>query len=135
MLKETQIAELKCAAAPSIRFVSAPLGMPAPRPSLGSLSGNGVGEKGATAIAAVLNETKITKLKCATTPECSPFCQRPLTRTCPLALPASPTLCSIWGNKIGDKGASALAAVLKETRITQLECAAAPECCVCVSAR
>ena len=39
--------------------------MPAPRPSLGSLSGNDVGEKGATAIAAVLNETKITKLKCA----------------------------------------------------------------------
>ena len=37
-------------------------------------------------------------------------------------------LCSLWRNVIGDKGASALAAVLKETQITNLECAAAPEC-------
>ena len=35
-------------------------------------------------------------------------------------------LCSLWGNVIGDKGASALAAVLKETQITTLGCAAAP---------
>ena len=35
-------------------------------------------------------------------------------------------LCSISGNKIGPEGASALAAVLKETQITKLKCAAAP---------
>jgi hypothetical protein len=34
-------------------------------------------------------------------------------------------LCSIGWNEIGDKGASALAAILKETQITHLECAAA----------
>ena len=34
--------------------------------------------------------------------------------------------CSIEHNKIGAKGASALAAVLKETQIQKLECAAAP---------
>ena len=117
MLKETQIAELKCAAAPSIRFVSAPLGMPAPRPSLGSLSGNGVGEKGATAIAAVLNETKITKLKCATTPECSPFCQRPLTllRTCFLTCARR-----LGGNNLGPEGGAALARELEGNSTLQV---------------
>ena len=34
-------------------------------------------------------------------------------------------LCSLYGNHIGDKGASALAAVLKETQITTLRLAAA----------
>ena len=63
------LTSLECACRPhALDFVSAPLGMPAPRPSLGSLSGNDVGEKGATAIAAILNETKITKLKCAAAP-------------------------------------------------------------------
>ena len=33
-------------------------------------------------------------------------------------------LCSIGYNEIGDKGASALAAILKETMISNLECAA-----------
>ena len=33
---------------------------------------------------------------------------------------------SIVGNKIGDTGASALAAILKETMVSSLECAAAP---------
>ena len=44
-------------------------------------------------------------------------------------------LCSISDNKIGDEGASALAAILKETMISNLECAAAPSVCFCVSAR
>ena len=35
---------------------------------------------------------------------------------------------SLGGNKIGNEGASALAAVLKETQITTLKCAAASEC-------
>ena len=38
-----------------------------------------------------------------------------------------PLACSLRGNYIGVKGASALAAILKETQIQQLECAAAPE--------
>ena len=37
-------------------------------------------------------------------------------------------LCSIGCNKIGDTGASALAAILNKTMIPKLECAAAPEC-------
>ena len=41
---------------------------------------------------------------------------------------------SLESNNIGDKGASALAAVLKETRISQLKCAAAPGVRFCVSA-
>ena len=36
-----------------------------------------------------------------------------------------PTPCSLAYNKIGDEGASALAAILKETQISNLECAAA----------
>ena len=35
---------------------------------------------------------------------------------------------SLEGNLIGDEGASALAAVLKETQITNLKCAASLEC-------
>ena len=44
-------------------------------------------------------------------------------------------LCSIGWNEIGDKGAATLAAILKETMISNLECAAAPSVCFCVSAR
>ena len=33
-------------------------------------------------------------------------------------------LCSLFDNGIRDKGASALAAILKETQITNLKCAA-----------
>ena len=47
---------------------------------------------------------------------------------------APPLVRSLRHNKIGDKGASALAAVLKETRITHLECAAAPQSVRFVSA-
>ena len=36
--------------------------------------------------------------------------------------------CSLLDNSIGDEGAFALAAVLKETQITHLKCAAALEC-------
>ena len=43
-------------------------------------------------------------------------------------------LCSIELNEIGDEGASALAAELKETQITKLQCAATPSS-LCVSAR
>ena len=43
-------------------------------------------------------------------------------------------LCSLYYNHIGAEGASALAAVLKETRISQLKCAATPSVCFSVSA-
>ena len=43
-------------------------------------------------------------------------------------------LCSLFDNDIGDEGASALAAVLKETQITTLGCAATPRVFAFVSA-
>ena len=89
-----------------------------------SLGENNIGVKGASALAAVLKETKITTLGCAPTRQCSPFWQRPLTCTCSLTAPAQPPGSLYWNN-IGPKGASALAAVLKETQITNLKCAAA----------
>ena len=85
------------------------------------------GELGAVVLSKLLPSAAAVKsLKCAAAPECSPSCQRPLTRTCLLTVP--PTIpCSIANNRIGDKGASALAAILKETQITNLECAAAAQ--------
>ena len=62
------------------------------------------------------------------------LCQRPLTQLCFLTI-LTPTLtCSLRDNYINDKGASALADVLKETRISTLKCAAAPSVRFCVSA-
>ena len=78
-----------------------------------------IGAQGTSALAVVLKQTKITTLKCAATPECSLSCQRPLTRACSLTAPTH-TPCSLSGNGTGDKGASALAAILKETKITHL---------------
>ena len=83
-----------------------------------SLEYNGIGAEGATALAAVLKETKITNLKCAAAPEVFAFVSAPVdTRLLP------PISCSLGYNYIGDEGASALAAVLKETMITNLKCA------------
>ena len=73
-----------------------------------------------------LPQTKIESLECAPAPKCLLLCQRPLTRTCSLAAPTQPPGSLYWNN-IGPKGASALAAVLKETQITNLKCAAASE--------
>ena len=65
------ISHLKCAAAPVVfAFVSAPLdtlilirhSRSAPRSH--SLSWNKIGVKGASALAAILKETQITKLRC-----------------------------------------------------------------------
>ena len=102
-----------------------------------NLSWGGVGVPGAIVLSKLLpSATAITSLKYTpATQMCLLSCQRPLTRLCSLALPTSPTLCSLWDNAIGDKGASALAAILKETQITNLECAAAPSVRFCVSAR
>ena len=54
-------------------------------------------------------------------PACLYFCQCPLTLLI-LQHPRSPLLAhSVYNNGIGAQGASALAAVLKETQITNLE--------------
>ena len=70
------ITDLKCAAAPEVfASVSAPVdNMPAlspfpSHPSLGSLQCNDIGDKGASALVAILKETKITDLKCAAIPK------------------------------------------------------------------
>ena len=66
-------------------FVSAPIDTPtlSPFPILPlarSLGRNHIRAEGATVLAAVLKETKITNLKCAAAPEVFAFvCQRPLT--------------------------------------------------------
>ena len=72
-LKGSAVTSLKCAAAPSFCFVSAPVDTfthPIPAlPLARSLLGNYIGDKGATALAAILNKTKITHLKCAAAPK------------------------------------------------------------------
>ena len=61
-------------------------------------------------------------------PEVFAFVSAPAdTHTCPLTLPP-PIPRSIGYNRIGDEGASALAAILKETMISNLKCAAARWC-------
>ena len=97
------------------------------------LDTNQLGATGTVKLAAALKtNATVTSLSCAAhrfkpAPECWPYCQRPLTyllshrSILPLAR-------SIGSNDIGDEGATALAAILKETKITVLECAAAPEC-------
>ena len=112
-------------------FVSAPIDTP---PPLGSLADNlicgitrfGDGTytaEGITKLCEGLKGSELTWLECAAAPECSLSCQRPLTRTCSLTAPAQPPG-SLFRNSIGPEGASALAAVLKETQITNLKCAA-----------
>ena len=54
---------------------------------------------------------------------------------CSLTILAPPLACSLRNSQIGDQGVSALAAVLKETKISELECAApAPRVFAFVSA-
>ena len=97
-----------------------------PPPLAHSLAENEIGDEGASALAAVLKETKITNLKCAAAPECLLSCQRPLTRLLSHTVPILPLARSLGGNDIGVEGATALAAILNETEITNLKCAAAP---------
>ena len=120
--------------------MSAPLDTP---PFLGSLANTelcGLGcygdgdytAEGITKLCEALKGSAVTWLKCAATPDCSKtvrlsvsslYDNLALRRTIP-----APTLArSLGDNQIGVDGASALAAVLKETQITNLECAAAPE--------
>ena len=115
ILPETKIESLRCAAAPrAFAFVSAPLTYLLSHHSIlplaRSIGGNYIGDEGATALAAILKDTKITDLKCAAAPECSLSCQRPLT---PLSshLPSRPR--SLKNNKLGPEGGAALATGLK----------------------
>ena len=57
-----------------------------------------------------------------------------MTRLLSLTILAPPLTRSLGANNIGVNGASALAAVLKETQITTLKCAAASKCSFFVSA-
>ena len=75
-----------------------------------SLWRNDIGDAGATALAAVLNETKITKLMCAPTPEYLISCQRPLTL---LSSHLRSRPCSVSSNNLGPQGGAALAEGLK----------------------
>jgi hypothetical protein len=56
------------------------------------------------------------------------FCVNAHSHVYSLTIPTPPLACSLGGNTIRDQGASALAAILKETQITHMKCAAAPEC-------
>ena len=101
-----------------------------------SLYNMGVGVPGAIVLSKLLpSAAALTSLKCACRPRgCSVSCQRPLTRLLSHHVPPPPLAHSLAENEIGDEGASALAAVLKETKITNLKCAAAPECLIFLSA-
>jgi len=83
--------------------------------------------EGITKLCEALKGSTVTSLKCATAEAYSLLWQRPLTRACALSLPP-PIARSLENNDIGAEGASVLAAVLKETMITHLQCAAAPKC-------
>ena len=68
--------------------------------------------EGITKLCEGLKESAVTSLKCAATPECPPFCQRPLTpHGC---TPTSdPTPRSLKDNKLGPEGGAAIAEGLK----------------------
>ena len=130
-LKGSAVTSLKCAAAPGcLLSCQCPLtcaySLTIPTPPLArSIGRNNIRAKGASALAAVLKETKITELKCVSAPECSLSCQRPLARLLSHHPHTPPLARSLGVNDIGAEGASALAAILKTTQITNLECAAA----------
>ena len=76
-----------------------------------SLGSNNIGDKGVTALAAILNETNITNLKCAAAPEkCLLSCQRPLTL---LNTSIRSRARSLRCNRLGPEGGAALAEGLK----------------------
>ena len=95
-----------------------------------SLWRNNIGDKGAAALAAILKETQISDLKCAATLSVFAFVSAPVDTLALLHIPALPLVCSLGWNSIGAEGASALAAILKETQITTLACAPAPYCSI-----
>ena len=110
-----------------------------PDPSLArSLARNEIRAKGASALAAVLKEAQITNLKCAATPECSPFCQRPFDTPAPtlcIGSLANSSICGVTTDVMGRQqgtytaeGITKLCEGLKGSAVTSLKCAAAPAC-------
>ena len=87
-----------------------------------NLKGKGVGEPGAIVLSKLLpSAAALTSLKCACRPKAFAFVSAPadthlLSYCAPTPIPRS-----IGSNDIGDEGASALAAILKETKITNLK--------------
>ena len=72
-----------------------------------SLDCNRLGDKGATALAAIINETKITHLRCAAIPVAFAFVSAPIDT---LTAPASRShVRSLVKNNLGPKGGAALA--------------------------
>jgi hypothetical protein len=116
--------------------LSAPIDTPTLSPSpphtlARSLYSNNIGDRGASALAAILKETQITNLKCAAA---RVFAFMSMLVDMPALSPSSLTR-SLFNNNIGAKGASALAAILEETQITNLGYgAAAPSVCFRVNA-
>ena len=106
-------------------FVSAPVDTRLLPPISCSLGYNYIGVEGASALAAVLKETMITNLKCAL-PRVFAFVSAPIDTPTLSPFPILLLTRSLGGNDIGIEGASALAAILNETKITNLECAATP---------
>ena len=126
-------------------FLSAPIDTPtlSPFPILlltRSLGGNDIGIEGASALAAVLKETKITNLECAAAPRVFAFVSAPLT------LPPSQLgslertqLCGLdedgWGSTYTVEGITKLCEGLTGSALTSLKCAAARSVRFRVSAR
>ena len=82
-----------------------------------SLGCNAIGDEGASALAAILNETMISTLEYAAPP--------PRLDTLTRHFHPTPRSHRLQGNQVGAEGAAALAHFLNKTNITNLECAAA----------
>ena len=94
-----------------------------------SIEYNKIGDKGASALAAILKETMISNLKCAVAPKCLGFVSAPIdTPPSPGSL-ASNALCGVGqfgGGTYNAEGITKLCEGLKGSAVTSLECAAAP---------
>ena len=82
-----------------------------------SLRENKIGDKGASALAAILKETMISNLECAAAQWCSLLCQRPLAR---LGTHLCSHARSLRRNGLGTEGGAALAEVIKGNSRLQL---------------
>ena len=76
-----------------------------------SLRNNKLGAEGVSALAAILNTTKITHLECATAPEAFASLSAPMNT--PQHPPAFTRAHSLGWNNLGPKGAAALVEALK----------------------
>ena len=83
--------------------------------------------EGITKLCEGLKGSSVTSLRCALG-RAFAFLSLPLDMLTLSPSLSHPSLGSLRGNDLDDEGVSALAAVLKETKIVSLECAAAPEC-------